>query len=38
MVVEGRLEKHDGVISVKGDRFWSLAEALAENVQSRDFH
>ncbi len=38
MVVEGRLEKYDGVISVKGDRFWSLAEALAENVHSRDFH
>ncbi|MGZ6143933.1 MAG: helix-hairpin-helix domain-containing protein, partial [Myxococcales bacterium] len=38
LVVEGRLEKYDGVVSVKGDRFWGLHEALARHVQSRDFH
>jgi error-prone DNA polymerase len=38
LVVEGRLEKYDGVVSVKADRFWGLHEALAEHVQSRDFH
>jgi error-prone DNA polymerase len=38
LIVEGRLEKYDGVTSVKADRFWSLHEALAEHVQSRDFH
>src|SRR5207244_364636 len=38
LVVEGRLEKYDGVVSVKGDRFWGLHEALAAHVQSRDFH
>ncbi|HZX96616.1 MAG TPA: error-prone DNA polymerase [Myxococcales bacterium] len=38
LVVEGRLEKSDGVTSVKGHRFWGLREALAEHVQSRDFH
>ena len=37
LVVEGRLEKYDGVVSVKGDRFWGLHEALARHVQSRDF-
>ena len=35
LVVEGRLEKYDGVVSVKGDRFWGLHEAF--RVQSRDF-
>jgi error-prone DNA polymerase len=38
LVVEGRLEKYDGVVSVKGDRFWGLYETLADQVQSRDFH
>ncbi|HUJ25929.1 MAG TPA: error-prone DNA polymerase [Myxococcales bacterium] len=38
LVVEGRLEKFDGVTSVKGDRFYSLQEALASHVRSRDFH
>jgi error-prone DNA polymerase len=38
LVVEGRLEKKDGVISVKGDRFWGLSEALTDHVHSRDFH
>jgi error-prone DNA polymerase len=37
LVVEGRLEKYDGVVSVKGDRFWGLHEALSEGVRSRDF-
>jgi len=35
LVVEGRLERYDGVTSVKGDRFWSLEDALA--LPSRDF-
>jgi len=35
LVVEGRLEKYDGVTSVKGDRFWSLEDALT--LPSRDF-
>jgi error-prone DNA polymerase len=37
LVVEGRLEKVDGVTAVKGDRFWSFRDAL-EGTQSRDFH
>ena len=36
LVVEGRLEQYDGVTSLKGDRFWSLSDAL-EGLQSRDF-
>jgi error-prone DNA polymerase len=36
LVVEGRLEQYDGVTSVKGDRFWSLTDAV-EGMQSRDF-
>jgi error-prone DNA polymerase len=35
LVVEGRLERYDGVTSVKGDRFWSLEDALT--LPSRDF-
>jgi error-prone DNA polymerase len=35
LIVEGRLEKYDGVTSVKGDRFWSLEDALT--LPSRDF-
>ena len=35
LVVEGRLERYDGVTSVKGDRFWSLDDALT--LPSRDF-
>jgi error-prone DNA polymerase len=38
LVVEGRLEKYDGVVSVKGYRFTSMHEALTEGVRSRDFH
>ena len=38
LVVEGRLEKYDGVVSVKADRFWDLRDALAGHVHSRDFH
>ena len=38
LIVEGRLEKFDGVTSVKGDRFYSMQEALASYVRSRDFH
>jgi error-prone DNA polymerase len=37
LVVEGRLEKQDGVTSVKGHRFWGLHDALQEGVRSRDF-
>jgi len=36
LVVEGRLEQYDGVTSVKGDRFWSLSDAV-EGIESRDF-
>ncbi|HYZ90566.1 MAG TPA: hypothetical protein VE620_14820, partial [Myxococcales bacterium] len=35
LVVEGHLERADGVTSVKGDRFWSLSDALP--LPSRDF-
>ena len=38
LVVEGRLEKYDGVTSVKGDRFWGLHEAVEYDIQSHDFH
>jgi error-prone DNA polymerase len=38
LVVEGRLEKYDGVTSVKGDRFWGLHEALDYEIRSHDFH
>ena len=38
MVVEGVLEKFDGVTTVKGDRFWSLHDVLQDLVKSRDFH
>ncbi len=37
LVVEGRLEKYDGVTSVKGDRFWGLREAVACDIRSHDF-
>jgi len=37
LLCEGRLEKYDGVTTVKADKFWSLSgsEALP---RSRDFH
>jgi error-prone DNA polymerase len=35
LVVEGVLQKRDGTISVKGERFWSLKELVA--VPSHDF-
>ena len=38
LVVEGRLEKYDGVTSVKGDRFWGIHEAHGYEVRSHDFH
>jgi len=38
LVVEGRLEKYDGVTSVKGDRFWGLHEAIEYGIRSHDFH
>ena len=38
LVVEGRLEKYDGVTSVKGDRFWGIHDAHDYAIQSHDFH
>ncbi|HYS08046.1 MAG TPA: error-prone DNA polymerase [Myxococcales bacterium] len=38
LVVEGRLEKYDGVTSVKGDRFWGIHDAGDYEIQSHDFH
>jgi error-prone DNA polymerase len=38
LVVEGRLEKYDGVTSVKGNRFWGLHEAVEYDIRSHDFH
>ena len=38
LIVEGRLEKYDGVTSVKGDRFWGLHEAVEYEIRSHDFH
>jgi error-prone DNA polymerase len=35
MVIEGKLQKVDGTVSVKGDRFWALDESAAP---SHDFH
>jgi error-prone DNA polymerase len=35
LVVEGRLQKQDGTLSVKGERFWGLSEL--EAVPSHDF-
>ncbi len=35
LVVEGRLQKQDGTLSVKAERFWSLSEL--EAVPSHDF-
>jgi hypothetical protein len=34
--VEGRLQKQDGTLSVKGERFWPLR--AAETLASHDFH
>jgi error-prone DNA polymerase len=36
LVVEGILQKRDGTISVKGEKFWSLKKIAA--VPSHDFH
>ncbi|HYN22825.1 MAG TPA: error-prone DNA polymerase [Thermoanaerobaculia bacterium] len=36
LVVEGVLQKRDGTMSVKGERFWSLKNLVA--VPSHDFH
>jgi len=49
LVVEGRLQKQDGTLSVKGERFWPLLRFLsgepcgspdspAETIPSHDFH
>ncbi len=38
LVVEGRLEKRDGVINVKGDRFYSPQVEGGVTALSRDFH
>ena len=35
LIVEGRLQKQDGTLSVKGERFWTLSEL--EPVPSHDF-
>jgi error-prone DNA polymerase len=36
LVVEGRLQKQDGTLSVKGERFWGISQL--EEVPSHDFH
>ncbi|HLN80980.1 MAG TPA: OB-fold nucleic acid binding domain-containing protein, partial [Thermoanaerobaculia bacterium] len=36
LVVEGRLQKLDGTLSVKGERFWGVSQL--EEVPSHDFH
>jgi error-prone DNA polymerase len=36
LVVEGRLQKQDGTLSVKGERFWGISEL--EEIPSHDFH
>jgi error-prone DNA polymerase len=36
LVVEGVLQKRDGSISVRGERFWAIEEMLA--IPSHDFH
>ncbi|MBV8199140.1 MAG: error-prone DNA polymerase, partial [Acidobacteria bacterium] len=36
LVVEGVLQKRDGSVSVRGERFWAIEEMLA--VPSHDFH
>jgi error-prone DNA polymerase len=36
LVVEGRLQKQDGSLSVRAERFWTLEEAAA--LPSHDFH
>jgi hypothetical protein len=35
LVVEGRLQKQDGTLSIKAERFWTLSEL--EAVPSHDF-
>ncbi|HUS68052.1 MAG TPA: error-prone DNA polymerase, partial [Kofleriaceae bacterium] len=37
LIVEGKLQNQDGVVSVKGDRFEALSE-FRTRVPSRDFH
>jgi error-prone DNA polymerase len=36
LVVEGRLQKLDGTLSVKGERFWGVRDF--EDIPSHDFH
>ncbi len=35
LIVEGRLQKQDGTLSVKGEKFWTLREL--ESIPSHDF-
>jgi len=35
LIVEGRLQKQDGTLSVKGEKFWTLREM--EAIPSHDF-
>ena len=37
LVVEGRLERRDGVNNVKAQRFWAL-RGLGEDVRGREWH
>jgi error-prone DNA polymerase len=36
LVVEGRLQKLDGTLSVKGERFWGIRDF--DDIPSHDFH
>ncbi len=36
LVVEGRLQKQDGTLSIRAERFWTLDEL--ESIPSHDFH
>lgn len=36
LVIEGILQRRDGSISIKGERFWTLAEVI--RIPSHDFH
>jgi error-prone DNA polymerase len=36
LVVQGRLQKQDGTLSIKGERFWPLRQV--EAIPSHDFH
>ncbi len=36
LVIEGILQRRDGSMSVKGEKFWTLAEVV--KIPSHDFH